>query len=84
VRPGDDACDAYPDLDFAEVVYEIEDEFGLRPPIPLFRWCGPVALRNSCRTQLDLCDESVCLMGCSPFLGPLEMGGPGEGLNSTT
>jgi acyl carrier protein len=32
VRPGDDACDAYPDLDFAELLYEIEDEFGIKIP----------------------------------------------------
>ena len=32
VRPGDNACDAYPDLDFAELLYEIEDEFGIKIP----------------------------------------------------
>src|SRR6516162_6627613 len=32
VRPGDNACDAYPDLDFAELLYEVEDEFGITIP----------------------------------------------------
>ena len=32
VRPGDNACEAYPDLDFAELLYEIEDEFGIKIP----------------------------------------------------
>jgi acyl carrier protein len=32
VRPGDNACQAYPDLDFAELLYEIEDEFGINIP----------------------------------------------------
>ena len=32
VKPGDNACDAYPDLDFAELLYEIEDEFGIKIP----------------------------------------------------
>jgi acyl carrier protein len=33
VRPEDNACDAYPDLDFAELLYEIEDEFEIKIPI---------------------------------------------------
>jgi acyl carrier protein len=33
VRPGDNACDAYPDLDFAELLYEVEDESGIKIPI---------------------------------------------------
>ena len=33
MRPGDNACDAYPDLDFAELLYEVEDEFGIKIPI---------------------------------------------------
>jgi acyl carrier protein len=33
VRPSDNACLAYPDLDFAELLYEIEDEFGIRIPL---------------------------------------------------
>ncbi len=32
VRPGDNACDAYPGLDLAELLYEIEDEFGIMIP----------------------------------------------------
>ena len=32
VRPVDNACEAYPDLDFAELLYEIEDEFGIKIP----------------------------------------------------
>ena len=32
VRPEDNACDAYPDLDFAELLYEIEDEFRIKIP----------------------------------------------------
>ncbi len=30
VRPDDKVCEAYPDLDLAEVLYEIEDEFGIK------------------------------------------------------
>jgi acyl carrier protein len=33
VRPADKACLAYPDLDFAELLYEIEDEFGIHIPL---------------------------------------------------
>ena len=32
VRPDDNVCEAYPDLDFAELLYEIEDEFGIKIP----------------------------------------------------
>ena len=32
VRPGDNVCEAYPDLDLAELLYEIEDEFGIKIP----------------------------------------------------
>jgi acyl carrier protein len=32
VRPEDNACDAYPDLDFADLLYEIEDEFRIKIP----------------------------------------------------
>jgi acyl carrier protein len=32
VRPDDNVCDAYPDVDLAEILYEIEDEFGIRIP----------------------------------------------------
>ena len=29
VRPDDNACQAYPDLDLAELLYEIEDQLGI-------------------------------------------------------
>ncbi len=32
VRPGDNVCEAYPDLDLAELLHEIEDEFGVKIP----------------------------------------------------
>jgi hypothetical protein len=32
VRPEDNVCAAYPDLDLAELPYEIEDEFGIVIP----------------------------------------------------
>jgi acyl carrier protein len=32
VRRGDNACQAYPDFDFAELLYEVEDEFGIKLP----------------------------------------------------
>jgi acyl carrier protein len=32
VRPDDNVCDAYPDLDLAELLYEIEDEFEIKIP----------------------------------------------------
>ena len=32
VRPDDNVCEAYPDLDLAELLYEIEDEFGIKIP----------------------------------------------------
>ena len=32
VRPDDDVCGAYPDLDLAELLYEIEDEFKIKIP----------------------------------------------------
>ena len=32
VRPEDNVCEAYPDLDLAELLYEIEDEFGIKIP----------------------------------------------------
>jgi acyl carrier protein len=32
VQPDDNICDAYPDLDLAEILYEIEDEFGIKIP----------------------------------------------------
>ncbi len=30
VRPDDDVCESDPDLPFAELLYEIEDEFGIK------------------------------------------------------
>ena len=33
VRPGDNACLAYPDLDFAELLYEMEDELEIKIPL---------------------------------------------------
>jgi acyl carrier protein len=33
VRPEDNVCEAYPDLDLAELLYEIEDEFGIKIPL---------------------------------------------------
>jgi hypothetical protein len=33
VRPGDNACEAYPDLEFVELLYEIEDEFEIKIPL---------------------------------------------------
>jgi acyl carrier protein len=33
LRPEDNACDVYSDLDFAELLYEVEDEFGIKIPI---------------------------------------------------
>jgi hypothetical protein len=32
VRPGDNVCEAYPELDLAELLSEIEDEFGIKIP----------------------------------------------------
>jgi hypothetical protein len=32
VRPGDDVCEICPDVDLAEMLYEIEDEFGFKIP----------------------------------------------------
>jgi acyl carrier protein len=32
VRPRDSVCSAYPDLDLAELLYEVEDEFGIKIP----------------------------------------------------
>lgn len=32
VRPDDNVCDAIPDLDLAELLYEIEDEFEIKIP----------------------------------------------------
>jgi len=32
VRPDDNVREAYPDLDLAELLYEIEDEFGIKIP----------------------------------------------------
>jgi acyl carrier protein len=32
VLPDDNACEAYPDLDLAELLYDIEDEFGIKIP----------------------------------------------------
>ena len=32
VRPDDNVCEAYPDLDLAELLYEIEDEFVIKIP----------------------------------------------------
>ena len=32
VRPGDNVCEAYADLDLAELLYEVEDEFGIKIP----------------------------------------------------
>ena len=32
VRPDDNVCESYPDLDLAELLYEIEDEFGIKIP----------------------------------------------------
>jgi acyl carrier protein len=32
VRPDDNVCEAYPDLDLAELLYEIEDEFEIKIP----------------------------------------------------
>jgi acyl carrier protein len=32
VSPVDNACEAYPDRDLAEILYEIEDEFGIKIP----------------------------------------------------
>ena len=32
MRPEDNVCEAYPDLDLAELLYEIEDEFGIKIP----------------------------------------------------
>jgi acyl carrier protein len=32
VRPGDNVGDAIPDLDLAELLYDIEDEFGIKFP----------------------------------------------------
>jgi acyl carrier protein len=40
VRPGDNACQAYPDLDFAELLYEIEDEFGIKIPNEVLETMG--------------------------------------------
>ena len=32
VRPHDNACESYPDMDLAWLLYEIEDEFGIKIP----------------------------------------------------
>jgi acyl carrier protein len=32
VRPDDNVCESDPDLDLAELLYEIEDEFGIKIP----------------------------------------------------
>ena len=32
VRPDDNVCESHPDLDLAELLYEIEDEFGIKIP----------------------------------------------------
>ena len=32
MRLDDNVCEAYPDLDLAELLYEIEDEFGIKIP----------------------------------------------------
>lgn len=32
VRPGDNVCEAYADLDLAELLYKVEDEFGIKIP----------------------------------------------------
>ena len=32
VRPDDNVCDAYPNVDLAEILYEIEDESGIKIP----------------------------------------------------
>jgi acyl carrier protein len=32
VRPEDNACQTYPDLDLAELLYEMEEEFGITIP----------------------------------------------------
>ena len=32
MRPDDNVCESDPDLDLAELLYEIEDEFGIKIP----------------------------------------------------